>query len=241
MDEDNEEVTASALLLDAHVSKGEDCLIRVLEGKQLLDDRLRAELKSVKEQGPISWPGVQYWKHEREICRHLKLHRAHHHAVAAGSGKDLETAPSSDEECFNIAQVLATSRAKSFDYRVLHLLLFRLLNKGYDEQLLEFLAVDEHLVDVGDDLVDYEDDVLQNSFNIYRGFIHIYKEAAQMEMVKYISELESDRDSLLARLPPEIAAKVLLRQREAMTAPGSEKWIVPPPIYDEEHYCNAPD
>jgi hypothetical protein len=40
--------------------------------------------------------------------------------------------------------------------QVLHLLLFRLTAKPYDEQLLEFLAVDEHLVDIGDDLVDYE-------------------------------------------------------------------------------------
>lgn len=40
--------------------------------------------------------------------------------------------------------------------QVLHLLLFRVLQKGYDEQLLEFLRLDEHLVDAGDDLVDYE-------------------------------------------------------------------------------------
>jgi hypothetical protein len=50
------------------------------------------------------------------------------------------------------------------DFQVLHLLLFRLLKKEYDEKLLEFLAVDEHLVDVGDDLVDYEVRLLAVAF-----------------------------------------------------------------------------
>ena len=52
---------------------------------------------------------------------------------------------------------------------MLHLLLFRLLGKPDDEQLLSFLRADEQLVDIGDDLTDYEDDVVNNSFNIYRG------------------------------------------------------------------------
>lgn len=76
--------------------------------------------------------------------------------------------------------------------QVLNLLIFKLTKRQYDEALLGFLFVDEHLVDIGDDLVDYEvqslthqlsdvwkyvnsnlqclqDDVIANSFNIYRG------------------------------------------------------------------------
>jgi hypothetical protein len=41
-------------------------------------------------------------------------------------------------------------------FQVLNLLLFKLTGRPYDAQLLEFLAVDELLVDIGDDLVDYE-------------------------------------------------------------------------------------
>jgi hypothetical protein len=52
---------------------------------------------------------------------------------------------------------------------VLHLLLHELLKKPYDERLLQFMRVDEMLIDIGDDLTDYEDDVMANSFNIYRG------------------------------------------------------------------------
>lgn len=81
--------------------------------------------------------------------------------------------------------------------QVLNLLLYKLTRRPYDDILLGFLFVDEHLVDIGDDLVDYEacrhvvpdlavlfhavtsiklqnacslqDDVIANSFNIYRG------------------------------------------------------------------------
>lgn len=39
---------------------------------------------------------------------------------------------------------------------MLNLLLYQLRGAPVDEQLMQFLAVDEHLVDIGDDLVDYE-------------------------------------------------------------------------------------
>lgn len=35
-------------------------------------------------------------------------------------------------------------------------MLFTLTKRPYDEALLRFLFIDEHLVDIGDDLVDYE-------------------------------------------------------------------------------------
>ena len=45
-------------------------------------------------------------------------------------------------------------------WQVLNLLLYALTKRDPDQQLLEFLAVDEMLVDIGDDLVDYEVPVL---------------------------------------------------------------------------------
>ena len=39
---------------------------------------------------------------------------------------------------------------------MLNLLLYQLRGMPVDERLLQVLAVDEHLVDIGDDLVDYE-------------------------------------------------------------------------------------
>lgn len=53
--------------------------------------------------------------------------------------------------------------------QVLHLLLLELLKQPRDAALLEFMRVDEMLIDIGDDLTDYEEDVVANSFNIFRG------------------------------------------------------------------------
>ena len=39
---------------------------------------------------------------------------------------------------------------------MLNLLLYQLTHKPVDPGLMEFLRIDEHLVDIGDDLVDYE-------------------------------------------------------------------------------------
>ena len=48
------------------------------------------------------------------------------------------------------------SEAKSFDYRLLNHLLYNIQKREPDKQLLEFLFLDEHLVDIADDLHDYE-------------------------------------------------------------------------------------
>lgn len=53
--------------------------------------------------------------------------------------------------------------------QVMHLLLLELLKRPCDGPLLEFMRIDEYLIDIGDDLTDYEDDVVANSFNIFRG------------------------------------------------------------------------
>ncbi len=50
----------------------------------------------------------------------------------------------------------AASEAKSFDYRLLNNVLFALRSVEADRDLMQFLFVDEHLVDIGDDLLDYE-------------------------------------------------------------------------------------
>ena len=41
-------------------------------------------------------------------------------------------------------------------------MLYALRRQAPDPLLLEFLQVDEHLVDIGDDLVDYEGDVIKS-------------------------------------------------------------------------------
>ena len=57
---------------------------------------------------------------------------------------------------FTLDTLHAASEGKSFDYRLLNHLLFALRGVEPDRDLLQFLFVDEHLVDIGDDLLDYE-------------------------------------------------------------------------------------
>lgn len=83
--------------------------------------------------------GRNYWQKERLICSHL--------------------AKKSSEEAvkgFTLADLHAASEGKSFDYRLLNYLLFALRGVDPDRDLMQFLFVDEQLVDIGDDLLDYE-------------------------------------------------------------------------------------
>lgn len=69
--------------------------------------------------------------------------------------------------------------------QVLHLLLWRLVGRPPEPpSLLEFLRVDELLVDIRDDLVDYEEDVVRNAFNILRCFVHLYGQDAPLRLVR---------------------------------------------------------
>lgn len=96
-----------------------------------------------------AWQGLAYWRGEAAVCRAL--------------GSPDATAPT-------IEEVHEISRAKSFDYRVLHGLLSQLVAgsewgpspaQAHRQELLDFLRLDEWLVDIGDDLLDYEEDVLK--------------------------------------------------------------------------------
>ena len=83
--------------------------------------------------------GRMYWQKERDICTQL------------GIAKSDETV-----KAFTVQDLHAASEAKSFDYRLLSHLLFGLRKEKPDRELMQFLFVDEHLVDIGDDLHDYE-------------------------------------------------------------------------------------
>uniref|UniRef100_A0A383VVX6 Uncharacterized protein n=1 Tax=Tetradesmus obliquus TaxID=3088 RepID=A0A383VVX6_TETOB len=188
--------------------EAQEVLLQVLQQQLLLSDRVSEELTL----------GQQYWRQERHICSQLAATQPGH---AAG---------------LSLSEVVAAHEAKSFDYRVLHLLLHGLLRKPLDEALLAFMRLDEMLIDIGDDLTDYEDDVMANSFNIYRGFIHLYGKEAPTNLAARISHLEARRGMLLAQLPQGLQQKVLKRQREAATEEGADKWVFPDPILDEPAY-----
>ncbi|KAF6258243.1 hypothetical protein COO60DRAFT_1138059 [Scenedesmus sp. NREL 46B-D3] len=191
-----------------HTFQGQEVLVQVLEQQQLLSERVKEELTM----------GQLYWQQERHICSQL---------ASTQPGR---------EAMLTLAEIVAAHESKSFDYRVLHLLLHGLLRKPLDEALLAFMRLDEMLIDIGDDLTDYEDDVMANSFNIYRGYIHLYGKDAPIKLAARISHLEARRALLLGQLPVDLQHKVLKRQKEAASEEGADKWVFPDPILDEPAY-----
>ncbi|KAH1047565.1 hypothetical protein J1N35_038349 [Gossypium stocksii] len=162
--------------------------------------------------------GEEYWALERKLCRALT------HKMEI-STKD----------------VMRAIHLKSFDYRVLNLLLYQLRGQEVNGLHMEFLSVSEFLVEISDDLFDYEDDVLENNFNILRMFVRIYgPSTAPAMLAKYITDAEERYDKLLKTLDPQLSSKYQRRCEEATKEGGKVSghplgtWSIPPVIVNED-------
>ncbi|KAK4760966.1 hypothetical protein SAY87_005859 [Trapa incisa] len=167
--------------------------------------------------------GEEYWSLERKLCSALK-----------------------NKQDVSPEDVMKAIHLKSFDYRVLNLLLYQLRGKGVNDLHMDFLSTSEFLVEVSDDLFDYEDDVLENSFNILRMFVRIYgASAAPAMLAKCIGEAEEKYDCLLKALEPQLSAHYQRRCKEATEEGGKTgghplgTWSIPPLIVDEELYRSS--
>ncbi|KAL1289994.1 hypothetical protein AAHE18_20G097400 [Arachis hypogaea] len=164
--------------------------------------------------------GEEYWALERKLCYALV-----------------------NEKEILIEDVMKAIHLKSFDYRVLNLLLYQLRGAEVEELHMEFLSVSEFLVEVSDDLYDYEDDVLENNFNILRMFVRIYgASTAPAMLAKCIGEAEDKYESLLNSLDPQLSQSYKKRCAEATKEGGKVSehplgtWVIPTVIPDEELY-----
>lgn len=164
--------------------------------------------------------GEEYWALERKLC----------HALV-------------NKEEILVEDVMTAIHLKSFDYRVMNLLLYKLRGEKVEELHMEFLSVSEFLVEVADDLYDYEDDVLENNFNVLRMFVRIYgASTAPAMLAKCISEAEDKYDSLLKSLDPCLSLSYQKRCEEATKEGGMISghahgtWNIPTVIIDEELY-----
>ncbi|KAL6993166.1 hypothetical protein U1Q18_011283 [Sarracenia purpurea var. burkii] len=164
--------------------------------------------------------GEEYWNLERKLC------------FAVTNNKKIL-----------VDDVMRAIHLKSFDYRVLNLLLYQLRGEKVNELHMEFLSVSEFLVELSDDLYDYEDDVLENNFNVLRMFVGIYgASGAPTMLAKCISEAEEKYDNLLKALDPELSSSYQKRCEEATKEGGKTlgaslgTWTIPPVIEDEDFY-----
>ncbi|KAF2292982.1 hypothetical protein GH714_034570 [Hevea brasiliensis] len=171
--------------------------------------------------------GEEYWALERKLCSALM-----------------------NQQEISTEDVMKAIHLKSFDYRVLNLLLYQLRGEKVNDLHMEFLSISELLVEVSDDLFDYEDDVLENNFNILRMFVRICgPSTAPVMLAKYIAEAEEKYDSLLKALDPQLCSSYQRRCEEATKEGGNISghplgtWSIPPLIIDEElhrsNYLNS--
>ncbi|KAF5192598.1 Atp synthase subunit b [Thalictrum thalictroides] len=142
-----------------------------------------------------------------------------------------------------IEDVMRAIHLKSFDYRVLSLLLYKLRETQVNEMHMEFLSISEFLVEVSDDLFDYEDDVIDNNFNILRMFVGVYGASmASVMLAKYITDAEEKYEYLSKSLDPELFLNYRRRCEEATKEGGNRAghslgtWSIPSVIADEEFY-----
>ncbi|EEE61096.1 hypothetical protein OsJ_14998 [Oryza sativa Japonica Group] len=164
--------------------------------------------------------GIQYWSLERKLCQAL-----------------------SRNDKISIEDVMEAIHLKSFDYRVLNLLMYRLTGQQVNEVHMEFLSISEFLVEISDDLYDYEDDVMNNTFNILRMFAAIYgpSEAPKM-LAKCIGEAEEKYERFSKKLDPTLSGSYWRRCEEATKEGGKMSghaygtWNIPPLIRDEEFF-----
>jgi len=200
--------TAGALLADDPF----DELRQLLRQRGWLTPRIESELKD----------GGRFWSLERQLCR------------AMLSGAEGDSGAAKLEQC----DVKEALRLKSFDYRVLNLLLYAMRHTEPDPGHMRFLAASELLVEIGDDLTDYDDDVMSNSFNVYRCFLAMHgPECGPQELMRFIRQAEAEYASELSRLTPTLAASWQQRcQAKRRHGAGSERgpgggdWELPPPV-----------
>ncbi|KAM5577188.1 hypothetical protein ABKV19_007837 [Rosa sericea] len=166
--------------------------------------------------------GEEYWALERKLCHALK-----------------------NKMQISVEDAIKAIHLKSFDYRVLNLLLYQLRGEKVNELHMEFLSVSEFLVEVADDLFDYEEDVLENNFNILRMFVRIYGASAPTVLAKYITEAEEKYNQVLKALDPQLSMHYQRRCVEATKEGGNMSghplgtWSIPPLILDEEFYQSS--
>lgn len=185
-------------------------LISFLQSRGLLDAEVRRELEN----------GLEYWALERRLGAVLGTE-----SVGADPA-DLDSA-------------CRASSMKSFDYRVLHLILYQLRGVPYDDKVIAFMREAEILVEIEDDLKDYHKDVLRCSFNLYRAFVRAHGRCAPKEMRTHISRIEAHYARLRSEALDEQTCAAHIARNESqesagpVMAPRTGAWQIPEPILDE--------
>jgi hypothetical protein len=106
------------------------------------------------------------------------------------------------------AELVRLAELRPFDLRMLHGIVFALLDRPVDNDLLDLLWPVEVLSDIGDDLKTYYSDVDAGHFNIYDSFLRFYGAAGRDQLQAEIDRYEQIFRVELAKFPADRQAEL---------------------------------
>lgn len=95
---------------------------------------------------------------------------------------------------------------KSYDYRLLHLVMFRFIGQAYDELLLELCRTTQNGLEIDDDIDDYAKDIASGDLNLLALAVRCYGEEGPAHLQNTRDQLNASKKKLeaeLARLKPD--------------------------------------
>lgn len=98
-------------------------------------------------------------------------------------------------------QVVRLAELRPSDVRLLHGMIFALLRRPCDDDLLDLLWPVEVLADIGNDLAHYRDDLVNGRFNTYAMFVELYGSMAPERIRAEITHYEELFCARLAMFP----------------------------------------
>lgn len=124
---------------------------------------------------------------------------------------------------------------KSFDFRLLNLILFRFTGRPYDELLLELWRIVESIFEIEDDIKDYSEDLASGDMNLLALMISLYGSNGAVQLQKMMDDFhrwgrkaeaelastQPDRYAIWARIAMEGAPEPL-SSRLPMSASASK-------------------
>lgn len=169
--------------------------------------------------------GILYYKIEQYLCDALEK-------------------PNNGEKKLSKYLIDKCNSLRSFDFRLLNLVTYKLTKQPYNDDIIKFLFYIELNFETLDDLRTYEEDALNGTYNIYRMYVNLYKNDAKLYFEKYCRDLDEKLtkifNSLLLKYPK---LPKLHRHERTFTLEHKEitptqfhitrNWNMPKPILDE--------
>ncbi len=137
---------------------------------------------------------------------------------------------------FSAEDIVEVMRLKCADYRYQHRLLFKVLGKAYDDELLELSWLVEQIGEIEDDLLQYEQDLGLGVLNCYDLYVRLYAEQAPRHLQAHLDSLQQQlerHEAALQATRPELAEVWLALQQayvERHPTPPIPTPIMQPPV-----------